>query len=153
MASVETGMLNGAIPYLAVGDGPPLVMAMGLTATHEVPTGAERRMVLRSACRCPATSGCYVVNRRPGLRLGTSMSEIAAHLSTAIEEAFGGAVLLTGTSTGGSVALQLAVDRPDLVRACGRRIGPPARSARPGAAARAGAAHQGRGPPAAGWAH
>jgi hypothetical protein len=66
MASVETGMLNGAIPYLAVGDGPPLVMAMGLTATHEVPTGAERRMVLRIAM--PLSSDFRVLRGQPEAR-------------------------------------------------------------------------------------
>ena len=46
------------------------------------------------------------------------MSDIAGHLAAAIEDEFGGEpVFLTGESTGGSVALQLAVDRPDLVRA------------------------------------
>lgn len=91
MSRVSTGMLNDDIPYLAIGNGPPLVMAMGLTPTHELPTGMERR--------------------------GESMSEIAGYLITAIEQEFGQPVLLTGTSTGGSVVLQLAVDRADLVRA------------------------------------
>ena len=59
----------------------------------------------------------YVVNRKQGLQPGESMSAIAGHRATAIEDEFGGPVFLTGTSTGGSVALQLAVDRPDLVRA------------------------------------
>lgn len=117
MARVSTGMLNDEIPYLAIGDGPPLVMAMGLTATHEVPTGMQRRMVLRSAIPLCSDFRVYVVNQKPGLRLGESMSEIAGYLITAIEKEFGEPVLLTGTSTGGSVALQLAVDRPDLVRA------------------------------------
>jgi pimeloyl-ACP methyl ester carboxylesterase len=117
MSIVTTGMLNDEIPYLAFGDGPPLVMAMGLTATHEVPTGWERRMVLRNAMPLSADFRVYVVNQKPGLRLGESMSEIAGYLIAAVEEEFGEPVLLTGTSTGGSVALQLAVDRPDLVRA------------------------------------
>lgn len=117
MARVSTGMLNDEIPYLAIGDGPPLVMAMGLTATHEVPTGMERRMVLRGAMPLCDDFRVYVVNQKPGLRLGESMSEVAGYLATAIETEFGEPVLLTGTSTGGSVALQLAVDRPELVRA------------------------------------
>jgi pimeloyl-ACP methyl ester carboxylesterase len=43
------------------------------------------------------------------------MSDIAGHLARAIDHDLGGPVALHGTSTGGSVALQLAVDRPDLV--------------------------------------
>ena len=56
------------------------------------------------------------VNRKKGLRPGESMSDIAGHLAAAIEEEFGEPVFLTGESTGGSVVLQLAVDRPELVR-------------------------------------
>jgi pimeloyl-ACP methyl ester carboxylesterase len=117
MASVSSGMLNNQIPYLALGDGPPLVMAMGLTATHEVPTGWERRMVVRNAEPLTADFRVYVVNQKPGLRLGESMSDISGYLASAIETEFDEPVCLTGTSTGGSVVLQLAVDRPELVRA------------------------------------
>lgn len=116
MAHVSTGVLSGGSPYLAIGDGPPLVMVQGLTPTHEVPSGLERRMVLSSARSFSTDFRVYVVNRKEGLQPGESMSDIAGHLATAVEDEFGGPVLLTGTSTGGSVALQLAVDRPDLVR-------------------------------------
>jgi pimeloyl-ACP methyl ester carboxylesterase len=56
------------------------------------------------------------VNRKRGLRPGSKMSDIAGHLADAIEHDVGEPVFLQGSSTGGSVALQLAVDRPDLVR-------------------------------------
>jgi pimeloyl-ACP methyl ester carboxylesterase len=129
VTSVSTGMLNGEIPYLAVGQGPPLVMALGLTPICEIPTGWERRMALRAAGPLSRDFRVYVVDRKPGLRRGASMGDIAGHLATAVEVALGGPVFLTGTSTGGSVALQLAVDRPDLVRALvvvasAHRLGP-----------------------------
>jgi pimeloyl-ACP methyl ester carboxylesterase len=110
-------MLTGGIPYLAVGDGPPLVAVQGLTATHDVPRGMERRMALSTASSWRHDFRAIVVNRKQGLQPGESMSAIAGHLASAIETDVGEAVFLTGTSTGGSVALQLAVDRPDLVRA------------------------------------
>ena len=117
MAQASTGMLSGGIPYLAVGDGPPLVMVQGLTSTHEVPKGMERRMLLSITRPWAEHFRVHVVNRKQGLRPGESMSDIAGHLATAIEAEFGVPVFLTGTSTGGSVALQLAMDRPDLVQA------------------------------------
>ena len=57
------------------------------------------------------------------------MSDIAGHLAEAIEHEVGEAVRPQGTSTGGSVALQLAIDHPDLVRrlvviASAYRLGP-----------------------------
>ncbi len=117
MAEVSAGMLSGGIPYLAVGEGPPLVTVQGLTSAHEVPTGMERRMALSMTKPWTGHFRVHVVNRKQGLAPGESMSDIAGHLCSALDAEFGGPVFLTGTSTGGSVALQLAVDRPDLVRA------------------------------------
>jgi len=109
-------MLSGGIPYLAVGDGPPLVMVQGLTPTHEAPTGMQRRMALSMVKPWTGHFRVHLVNRKRGLAPGESMADIAGHLASAIDAEFGGPVFLTGTSTGGSVVLQLAVDRPDLVR-------------------------------------
>jgi pimeloyl-ACP methyl ester carboxylesterase len=117
MAKVSTGLLSGGIPYLAVGDGAPLVSVQGLTPTHEVPRGMERRMALAGAASFTDHFRVYVVNRKQGLSPGASMADLAGHVAAAVEQECGEAVFLTGTSTGGSVALQLAVDRPDLVRA------------------------------------
>ena len=117
MSGETTGLLGDGIPYLAVGAGPPLLKLMGLTPTHEVPSGVERRMELSAALPMGDAFRVHVVNRKKGLRPGESMSDIAGHLASAIETDFGEPVFLTGSSTGGSVALQLAVDRPDLVRA------------------------------------
>lgn len=117
MSDVTTGMLNDEIPYLKVGVGPPLVTVQGLTPTHEAPKGLERRMALSSAKTMSGDFCVHVVNRKRGLQPGESMSDIAGHLASAIEEDLGEPVFLAGTSTGGSVALQMAVDRPELVRA------------------------------------
>jgi pimeloyl-ACP methyl ester carboxylesterase len=102
---------------------------MGLTPTHDVPTGFERRMSLRYATPAATAFTVYIVNCKKGLEPGESMSDIAGHLVAAIEHDIGEPVFLRGTSTGGSVALQLAVDRPDLVRrlvvvAAAYRLGP-----------------------------
>lgn len=117
MQGEAAGLLGDGIPYLAVGDGPPLVMVQGLTPTHDIPTGMARRMALSAAAPLRGEFRVNVVNRKQGLRPGESMSDIAGHLAAAIDSELGGPVFLTGSSTGGSVALQLAVDRPDLVQA------------------------------------
>jgi pimeloyl-ACP methyl ester carboxylesterase len=75
----------------------------------------------------------YAVNRKRGLRPGESMSDIAGHLARAIEHELGEPVYLSGTSTGGSVVLQLSIDRPELVRrlvvvASAYRLGPAGRA-------------------------
>ena len=91
-------------------------MVQGLTPTHDVPHGTERRLLARSLAPLAAHFTVYSVNRKRGLQPGESMSDIARHLAEAIETDLGGPVLLSGTSSGGSVVLQLAIDRPDLVR-------------------------------------
>ena len=124
-----SGFLHDDAPYLRIGQGPPLVMVPGLTPGHDVPEGSQRRQALASARPLARDFTVYVINRKKGLRPGESMSGIAGHLASAIEHDLGPPVFLQGTSTGGSVALQLAVDRPDLVRrlvvvAAAYRLGP-----------------------------
>lgn len=113
---VSVGFLQDNVPYLRVGQGPPLVSVLGLTSTHDPPTGTDRRFALSHTRPLARHFTVYVVNRRRGLELSASMSYIAGHLAAAIERDIGQPVLLEGTSTGGSVALQLSIDRPDLVR-------------------------------------
>jgi len=128
-ARVSDGFLYDDIPYLKTGHGPPLVMVQGLTPGHDVPKGWQRRMGLSAATPLARHFTVYAVNRKRGLEPGESMSDIAGHLANAIEHDLGEPVFLRGTSTGGSVVLQLAVDRPDLVRrlvvvASAYRLGP-----------------------------
>jgi pimeloyl-ACP methyl ester carboxylesterase len=132
-AGVTTGALTGGTPYLAIGAGPPLVSVQGLTPTHDVPHGFERRWTLASARPLTSHFRVVAVNRRPGLPPGASMSDIAGYLATAIAQDLDPPVYLTGTSTGGSVALQLAIDHPELVRAlvvvaAAYRLGPEGRA-------------------------
>lgn len=101
---------------MAIGEGPPLVKVEGLTPTNDVPTGWMKRMSLSTMAPLSRDFRVYWVNRKKGLQPGESMSDIAGHLAAAIEQEFGEPVFLTGESTGGSVVLQLAVDRPELVR-------------------------------------
>jgi pimeloyl-ACP methyl ester carboxylesterase len=116
MTQPASGFLSDGVPYLAIGAGPPLVKMEGLTPTHDVPTGWSRRAYLSACAPLSGDFRVYWVNRKKGLQPGESMADIAGHLAAAIEEEFGEPVFLTGESTGGSVALQLAVDRPELVR-------------------------------------
>ena len=116
MAERESvGFLHDDVPHLRLGQGPPLVMVQGLSAVHDVPRGWARRMALSQARPCARHFTVYCVNRKRGLEPGESMADLAGHLADAIDHHLGRPVFLQGTSSGGSVALQLAVDRPDLV--------------------------------------
>jgi pimeloyl-ACP methyl ester carboxylesterase len=132
-ARESVGFLHHDIPYLKTGQGPPLVMALGLSPEHNVPKGWDRRWALSYATPLARHFTVYCVSRKRGLQPGDSMSAIAGHVAAAIEHDLKEPVFLQGTSTGGSVALQLAIDRPDLVRrlvvtASAYRLGPAGRA-------------------------
>jgi pimeloyl-ACP methyl ester carboxylesterase len=151
-ARVSEGFLRDDIPFLRVGDGPPLVLVQGLSPHHDIPQGWERRMALGGVSPLAEHFTVYSVSRKRGLRPGESMSDIAGHLARAIEYDLGEPAFVQGTSTGGSVALQLAVDRPDLVRrlvviASAYRLGPQGRAMQAELARMTRA-----GDPAGGWA-
>ena len=112
---VAEGVLDGGLPYLAVGQGPPLVVLSGFSAEHANPTGAARRFSLRPLMPLANQFTVHLVNRKPGLRQGSTMRDLAGHYAYALERVFTGPVAVAGISTGGSVAQQLAIDHPHLV--------------------------------------
>lgn len=116
MAAVTEGRLSTGLPYLKLGQGPPLVQASSLSSKHANPTGLRRRMSLSWAAPFAEHFTVYLVNRKPGLAPGATMADIAADYAGAIEQDIGRPVMLHGTSAGGSVALQLAIDHPELVQ-------------------------------------
>ena len=116
MGAVAEGVLSNGMPNRRLGQGPPLVVAPGLTSEHVNPTGMQRRMTLSWAEPFARHFTVHLLQRKPGLASGATMSDIAADYAAAIEDDIGGPVLLHGTSSGGSVALQLAIDRPELIQ-------------------------------------
>ena len=58
----------------------------------------------------------WVVNRRPGCGPGATIADMADDYAETIRSEFGGPVDVMGISTGGSIALQFALDHPDLIR-------------------------------------
>jgi pimeloyl-ACP methyl ester carboxylesterase len=91
-------------------------MASGLSPEHANPTGWMRRMAVSAAGPFAEHFTVYLANRKVGLTPGVTMSDLAGDYAGAIEKDIGQPVLLHGTSTGGSVALQLAIDHPGVVR-------------------------------------
>ena len=125
-------MLSAGLPYLRLGQGPPLVMAPGGAGEHADMAGVERRMSLCTAARFAGHFTVYVTGRKPGLAPRCTMADIAADYAKAIEDDIGGPVAFHDASAGGSVALQLAIDYPRLVRrlvpaAAACRLAPPGR--------------------------
>ena len=116
VAAVVEGTMSGGLPYLRLGQGPPLVMATGGAVEHTSPAGFARRMTLSTAAPFAAHFTVYVTSRKPGLAPGSTMADIAADFADAIEDDIGEPAALHGTSANGAVALQLAIGYPRLIR-------------------------------------
>jgi pimeloyl-ACP methyl ester carboxylesterase len=112
----QEGTLEGGLPCLSFGQGPPLVVFPGIGMTNSNPTGIQRWGELRLLSPLARAFTVYRVGRRVGLKSGPTMADLANDYAVALEEKFGRQVDVLGISTGGSIALQLAADRPDLVR-------------------------------------
>jgi pimeloyl-ACP methyl ester carboxylesterase len=112
---IREGVLDGGLPYLAVGQGPPLVVFSAFTAEHANPTGAARRFYLQPLRPLARHFTVYLVNRKPGLESSSTVKDLAGHYAHALERAFTGPINVVGISTGGSIAQQFAIDHPQLV--------------------------------------
>jgi pimeloyl-ACP methyl ester carboxylesterase len=110
--SIARGTL-GPLPYAALGDGPPVAVLAGLSPT----AGFEGDTMVRATAGPFAALArrLFVFNRRPGLPRGMTMAEIAAEHAEALRAIGDGPVDVIGTSTGGSIAQQLAAEHPDVV--------------------------------------
>lgn len=115
MTALRTGTLLGDMAYVAAGDGPPVVSIRTVMPSSDNPTGLTRWADRRWLAKLFRHFTVYSVGRRPHLKPGLTMAELAAHYAEAIEHDFGHAVDVIGLSTAGSIALQLAVDHPGLV--------------------------------------
>lgn len=114
--SATEGVLSTGVPFLRLGQGPPLVVLAGLSPSHANPSGVVRRGIVSWMVPFAEHFTVYRVTRRPGLATGATMADIASDIAGAVERDIGEPVRLHGTSTGGSVALQLSLDRPELVQ-------------------------------------
>ena len=110
------GMWPGRMPYLAVGTGEPLLFIPGLGPHNEPPKGMERRFQAAQIMPFADHRKVWWVNRKPYLDPDVTMADIATQYATAMRARLETPVDVIGVSTGGSVALQLAIDHPDVVK-------------------------------------
>ena len=106
----------GRLPYAAVGNGQPIAMLAGLSPTTGIDGAWMLRATLAPAAELAASRRLVLFNRRPHLPRGMTMAELAGEHAEAIRVGLAPPVDVIGTSTGGSIAQQLAADHRDLVR-------------------------------------
>ena len=105
-----------ALPTLVRGTGAPLVVIPGLDGGTGMPAGLMRTISDFEIRGLSTGTTVWRMGRRPGLTTGTSVAALAATYAAAIRAVFSEPVDVVGVSTGGSIALQLAADYPELVR-------------------------------------
>lgn len=105
------GLLEGGMPYIATGDGPPLIWIRTLPINEKI-YGFELSILPLLAPNFTV----YAVDRKPGIKKGATIRDLASGYAHAIESEFGEAINVMGVSTGGFIAQQFAVDYPHLVR-------------------------------------
>ena len=110
---IERGTI-GPLPYAAIGKGAPMLVIAGLMPYTGPGPDRMARAAIGWITEAADRRRFVLVNRRPGLPRGMTMADIAAEHADAIR-ALGDRVDVMGTSTGGSIAQQLAADHPDVV--------------------------------------
>ncbi len=109
-------MTESALPHTRVGSGAPLVVFPGLFGRRGVPAGFMRWMQHTEIAELAGDREVWSIDRRFGLEPGISFEALAVEHAEAIRQRFDEPVDIVGISTGGSIALQLAADFPELVR-------------------------------------
>src|SRR4051812_4516814 len=127
--ALERGELAG-VPFAAVGKGRPLVVLPGLWPTTGVDSDHLVRGGLGPVRKLAGHRRVVVLNRWAGLPQDLTMAALAQGHADAIRDGLGDEpVDVLGSSTGGSIAQQLAADHPSVVRrlvllSTGCRLGP-----------------------------
>ena len=114
--TVESGQWQPGISFLRLGSGASLLYLPGLSGSPHVPSGAGLWMQRRLLAPFARRREVVWVHWSEGLEPPVSMAQIAARSAAAIASHVSAAVDVVGVSTGGSMALQLALDHPHLVR-------------------------------------
>jgi pimeloyl-ACP methyl ester carboxylesterase len=112
---LERGTI-GRLPFAAMGTGDPVLVIAGLAPVTGPGSDRMAQMTTGSIAPLAQRRRLVLVNRRAGLPRGMTMAEMAAEHAEAIRDGLGAPVDVVGTSTGGSIAQQLAADHPGVVR-------------------------------------
>jgi len=104
------------LPFVRRGSGPPVVHLPGVGPGRVRPWAWDRALLHHDTASMARQREVWTLGRRIGLAPGTTLPDLADDVARAITEIGRGPIDVVGVSTGGSIALQLAVDHAALVR-------------------------------------
>jgi pimeloyl-ACP methyl ester carboxylesterase len=113
---VETGVLSGGVAFLRTGQGPPLVVLSPFSAAGDDAAGRRELKYLE-----PLAVGrtLWVLGRTPDRGRGEDYEGLARRYAEALAAGAAGAVDVVGVSSGGTLALHVALVAPERVRRLG----------------------------------
>jgi len=113
----SAGFFKCGMPYNKLSGGPKtLVIFQGLVFVNRPMSGFMAKQFPKMYGSLEKDYTIYVVNRKPGMTEGMTMTDIANEYADMVREEFGGPVDVLGISTGGSLVQHFAADHPELVR-------------------------------------
>ncbi|MBD3196993.1 MAG: alpha/beta fold hydrolase [Candidatus Lokiarchaeota archaeon] len=114
---VETGYLDGGLPYAKIGDKSKILLIIeALSYEHKPLSGFMLRYFKKAYRSFLDDYTIYSVGRRPNLPEDYLMDKMAEDYAKMIKQEFDGPVDVMGSSTGGQIAHYLAAEHPETVR-------------------------------------
>lgn len=114
--SATTRGTVAGLPFVRRGHGVPTILLPGVGPGRHHPSTWDRTLLRLETAPLVRRLDLWTLGRRRGLPEGTTMEDLADDVARAAAEIADGPIDVVGTSTGGSIALRLAVDHPELVR-------------------------------------
>ncbi|AYF74368.1 alpha/beta fold hydrolase [Nocardia yunnanensis] len=110
-------LLNDGLSMVSAGRGPDLVVLPGLGEGADLSVRVPRGVAWATqALAAGLKRQVHQINRPMNPPAGMTIPDLAAWHATALTAKFGAPVDIMGVSAGGTVALQLALDHPQVVR-------------------------------------
>ncbi|TXT59450.1 MAG: hypothetical protein BAJALOKI2v1_210051 [Promethearchaeota archaeon] len=115
--NLQTGYFTDGLPYARIGrENDILLNIEALSMKHKPPSGFNLTSFIKLSLPYLNKYTIYLVNRKPNLPENYLMDKMAEDYAKLIRREFKRKVDVIGISTGGQIALQLAVDHPDVIR-------------------------------------
>ncbi|MFN8382537.1 MAG: alpha/beta hydrolase [Anaerolineales bacterium] len=114
--AIFTGYSTNGIPYARLSkSGPDLVIFTGSELEHIAPTKMTQQGYYVGLKRLVSQYNVYLMSRKPNLPKGYTAQDMSNDYAEFIRKNIGNPAHIMGMSSGGSSAMHLAADHPDLV--------------------------------------
>jgi len=114
--AIFTGYSTNGVPYAKLSDkGPVLVVLTGSELEHQPPTKTAQQGFYLGLKRLTQNYSIYLTSRKQNLPKGYTAQDMSNDVAEMIRRDVRKPVHIMGMSSGGSSAMHLAADHPDLI--------------------------------------